>query len=45
MLEQYDQDKRINSIKSKIDVFGNDLKIIKSKEQEELNSIYEQVKE
>ena len=44
MLEQYDQDKRINAIKSKIDALRNDLKIIKSKEQEELNSIYEQVK-
>ena len=43
MLEQYDQDKRINSIKNKIDALRNDLQIIKSKEQEELSSIYEQI--
>ena len=43
MLEQYDQDKRINSIKNKINALRNDLKIIKSKEQEELSSIYQQI--
>ena len=43
MLEQYDQDKRINSIKSKIDALRNDLQIIKSKEKEELSSIYQQI--
>ena len=43
MLEQYDQDKRINSIKNKIDALRNDLQIIKSKENEELTSIYQQI--
>ena len=43
MLDQYDQDKRINSIKNKIDALRNDLQIIKSKEQEELSSIYGQI--
>lgn len=43
MLEQYDQDKRINAIKNKIDALRNDLQIIKAKENEELNSIYERI--
>lgn len=45
MLQQYDQDKRINSIKNKVDSLRNDLKIIKSKEEEELRSIYQNIDE
>ena len=43
MLEQHDQDRRIHSLKNKIDALRNDLKIIKSKEQEEMSSIYQQI--
>lgn len=43
MLEQHDQNRRITSLKNKIDSLRNDLKIIKSKEQEELSSIYQQI--
>jgi hypothetical protein len=39
-LQQYDQDKRINSIKNKVDALRKDLKIMKAKESDELNSIY-----
>ena len=43
MLQQYDQDRRINSIKNKVDTLRNDLRIIKSKEEEELRSIYQHI--
>ena len=43
MLEQHDQDRRIHALKNKIDALRNDLKIIKSKEQEEMSSIYQQI--
>ena len=42
-LQQYDQDQRIHSIKNKIDALRKDLKIMKAKESDELNSIYENI--
>lgn len=42
-LKQYDQDKRINSLKNKVDALRNDLKIIKSKDEEEARSLYNSI--
>lgn len=42
-LHQYDQDKRINGLKNKVDSLRRDLKIIKSKDEEEARSIYHNV--
>lgn len=39
-LHQYDQDKRINSLKNKVDFLRQDLKIIKSKDEEEVRTMY-----
>ena len=39
-LHQYDQDKRINSLKNKVDFLRQDLKIIKSKDEEETRTMY-----
>ena len=43
MKAQNVQDEQIRSLKSKIDTLRNDLQIIKSKEQDELSTIYQQV--
>lgn len=43
MQDQYSQDQEIAKIKRKIDTLRNDLKIIKSKEQDELTSIYQKI--
>ena len=43
MEQQYTQDKEIAKIKRTVDSLRNDLKIIKSKEQDELSTIYQQI--